>query len=116
MASSNLKPYRPGQSGNPKGRPVGARSKLGEAFLEALQNDFAAHGAAVIVQVRETKPDQYLKVIASILPRELNVSASSLMDDWSDEELAAAIRELNDVIREQSGIDFSTPISKRDVN
>ena len=48
MASSNLKPFRPGQSGNPKGRPVGARSKLGEAFLEALQDDFATHGAAVI--------------------------------------------------------------------
>jgi hypothetical protein len=38
------------------------------------------------------------------------------MDDWSDEELEVAIRELNRVIRDQSGIDFSAPTSKENLN
>lgn len=63
--------WKPGQSGNPAGKPKGARHKLGEAFLEAMHQDFKAYGSAVVAQVREEKPDQYLKVIASILPKQL---------------------------------------------
>ena len=48
----NLKPFKPGQSGNPKGRPKGARNRLGTQFLEALEADFNTHGAQAIAQVR----------------------------------------------------------------
>lgn len=65
------------------GRPKGARAKLGEAFLSALQEDFAEHGVDAIATVRDEKPDQYLKVIASILPKEL---------DLSDETMQAFVR------------------------
>ena len=61
-----------GNSGN-GGRPKGARAKLGEAFLEAMQKDFAQYGVAAVEQVRLEKPDQYLKVIASILPKEIDL-------------------------------------------
>ncbi len=66
--------FKPGQSGNPAGRPKGARHKLGEAFLLALQESFEQYGAETIETVRVEKPDQYLKVVASILPRELDLS------------------------------------------
>ena len=32
----NLIPFKPGQSGNPRGRPRGARNRLGEEFLAEL--------------------------------------------------------------------------------
>ena len=64
-------PFAPGKSGNPAGRPKGARAKLGEEFLKALQADFAKHGAVTVANVRADKPDQYLKVIASLLPKEI---------------------------------------------
>ena len=53
------------------GRKPGSRNKLGEAFIEALSADFEQHGEAVIAAVRIEKPNQYLKVIASILPKEI---------------------------------------------
>lgn len=59
-----------GNSGN-GGRPPGARAKLGEAFIAAIYLDFQAHGAETIIKVRDEKPDQYLKVVASILPKEI---------------------------------------------
>jgi hypothetical protein len=74
-----LKPaWQPGQSGNPAGRPKGARSKLGEEFLKAMLADFEQHGAVVISTVREEKPDQYLKVVASILPKEIEAGEETI--------------------------------------
>ena len=66
-------PWKPGQSGNPKGRPPGSRNKLGEAFVEALYKDFVEHGAKAIVTCRETKPDAYLMIICKVMPKELNL-------------------------------------------
>lgn len=83
--------------GNP-GRPKGSRNKLGEAFIEAMHDDFKANGVGAIVKVRETKPDQYLKVIASILPKDLNINVNS-MDAMTDDELVKRIRDLDATIR-----------------
>lgn len=83
--------------GNP-GRPKGARNKLGEAFIEAMHADFEEHGTEVIARVRADKPDQYLKVIASILPKDLNVNINN-MDDLTDDQLIERIRQLDSAIR-----------------
>lgn len=80
-----LKGYRGGP-----GRSKGSRNKLGEAFIEAMHDDFVKHGVAVIETVRTEKPDQYLKVIAGILPKELNVNAR-VIDDMPDDELVDAL-------------------------
>jgi len=91
---------KPGQVLNPNGRTKGSRNKLGEEFVQALQQDFNQHGPAAIVRVREEKPDAYLKVIASILPKELNVNTNAL-GDMSDDELTAvlaALRALADTV------------------
>src|SRR5262245_37002540 len=67
--------FKPGQSGNPSGRPKGARSRLGEQFIQALVDDFDEHGDAVIKVVRARDPVAYLKVIKDILPREVTLRA-----------------------------------------
>jgi hypothetical protein len=78
--------FLPGNSGF-GGRPKGARNKLGEEFIQALHESFMEHGAETIETVRVEDPTQYVKVIASLLPKELNVKVSEL-DELSDEELS----------------------------
>jgi hypothetical protein len=69
--------FKPGQSGNPKGRPKGARNRLGTAFLEALEADFNEHGIQALQQVRETKPEVYIRVVADLLPKEANINVDA---------------------------------------
>lgn len=80
------------------GRQKGSRNKLGQAFLTDLQEDWETHGKMVIQTVRAEKPDQYLKVVASILPKELNVNVNEF-DELTDDELIARIRQLDATIR-----------------
>ena len=95
---SGLIPFKPGQSGNPKGRTKGSRNKLGEAFIEALHDDFMANGVAAIQVVRAEKPDQYLKVIASLLPKDVNLNINDQYGEMSDDELIDRIRQLDATI------------------
>jgi hypothetical protein len=71
--------------GNP-GRPKGTRVKLGEAFFHALSDDFNEHGAAAIVQVRQEDPSTYIKVVASLMPKEFKIERP--LGELSDVELA----------------------------
>ena len=73
----NLKPFKPGQSGNPKGRPKGARNRLGTQFLEALEADFNKFGSQAIALVREKKPEVYMRVVADLLPKEANINVEA---------------------------------------
>ena len=72
-----LRPFNPGQSGNPRGRPKGARNRLSTQFLEALEADFNEHGAEAIEQVRQKKPEVYIKVVADLLPKEANINVEA---------------------------------------
>jgi hypothetical protein len=70
-------PFKPGESGNPKGRPKGARNRLGTQFLEALEADFNQFGPQAIGQVREKKPDVYMRVVADLLPKEATINVEA---------------------------------------
>ncbi len=85
--------WQPGQSGNPLGRPKGARSKLGEAFLEDFYQDWQQHGKAAIQEVRETRPQDYLKAAVSILPKEVKVIPGDF-DEMTNDELDRRIHAL----------------------
>ncbi|RYE67350.1 MAG: hypothetical protein EOO79_05325 [Oxalobacteraceae bacterium] len=65
--------FKPGQSGNPAGRPKGARAKLAQDFVQAMHESFQSRGRQAIEAVIDEKPDQYLKVMAALCPKEFSL-------------------------------------------
>ena len=68
--------WKPGQSGNPMGRPKGAKNKVSEKFLENLQDNWEKHGVNALEKPAVNDPMQYVKMVASLVPRELKQETS----------------------------------------
>lgn len=75
------------------GRPKGSRQKLGEQFFADLQRAWEAKGPGVIESVLADRPSDLLKVVASLMPKEVSVEMTNQED---------ALRELDDSASEES--------------
>ncbi|CAN7432300.1 hypothetical protein [Mesorhizobium caraganae] len=96
MADRTAPRARPGRKA-PAGTTKRTKKTLGDDFLNAVRADFRAHGAGVIAAVRADKPDQYLKIVQSVLPKDLHVSLDHL-ETLSDDEIRRRIRGLEAVL------------------
>src|SRR5262245_25812653 len=90
--------WKPGTSGNPAGRPRGSRNKLSEEFVAALYGDFQDYGSAAIAACRVEKPDVYVRVIASLLPKDMNIKVQQL-DDLTDDQLMRKLAVLTEMAK-----------------
>ena len=77
------------------GRPRGSRNRLTKDFIEALAKEFAEHGESAIRIVRVESPDVFLKLVASIIPKELAA-------DLAEDEIDSMVEMLQSKLLEQS--------------
>ncbi len=98
MAKSTTS-WKPGESGNPAGRPRGSRDTINEAFLKDLAADWAGDGIKALRNAREERPAEYCRMVANLQPKDQNLSVKN------DDPLSAALLAVN-----------ATPIGLKDEN
>ncbi|TPI47425.1 hypothetical protein FJW05_10600 [Mesorhizobium sp. B2-9-1] len=101
------KPKATQAAATPSPRPKRSRRTLVDDFAAALRADFRAHGAGVIAAVRAEKPDQYLKVVLTLLPKDFSAkdfsepvdAKQTSLEQLSDDEIRNRIRGLEASLR-----------------
>lgn len=85
--------FQPGQSGNPSGRPKGAKSKLQEDFLRDVLLAWEQRGPAAIEGMITQKPHEFVKMVAGLMPKEATLHINNEIE-MTDDELRERIRYL----------------------
>jgi len=78
------RPFRKGESGNPAGRPRGARARFSEAFCKDLLEVWKAKGRTALEIAAETDPVAFIAVCARVLSKEhaLSEKANEDANSW----------------------------------
>jgi hypothetical protein len=82
-------PWQKGQSGNPAGRAIGTKVKLGENFLRDAFAAWTEHGKQAFETMATEEPGKFVQTIAGLLPKEFSVTTNAL----SAAEIAAKLAE-----------------------
>ncbi len=79
--------WKPGESGNPKGKRTGARDKITQAFLNKLDEVWREQGLEALKKAAQDRPAEFCRMIASLLPKDQNLSVKN--DPAGEAHLAA---------------------------
>ncbi len=67
--------FKKGNGGGP-GRPKGAKNKLAEIYLNDLHEVYLEGGKEALEQVKEEQPREFVKLVAQLLPKDLDLKHS----------------------------------------
>src|SRR5262249_6236313 len=83
--------FQQGVSGNPHGNRHRTRHLLNQEFMQALLLHFRQHGKKAIEKVAREQPAAYLKILALLVPREMQIEHTNRIKRRRAEEIEQPI-------------------------
>ena len=95
--------FRQGVSGNPHGNRHRTRHLLNQEFMQALLLNFRHEGKKAIEKVARNQPGVYLKILALLVPREMQIEHTNRIKQMTDEEIEQAIEAIQTMLAARDG-------------
>ena len=95
--------FREGVSGNPHGNRHRTRHLLNQEFMQALLLHFRQHGKKAIEKVARNQPAVYVKILALLVPREMQIEHTNRIKQMTDEEIEQAIEAIQTMLAARAG-------------
>jgi hypothetical protein len=90
--------FRQGVSGNSHGNRHRTRHLLNQEFMQALLLNFRHEGKRAIEKVARNQPAAYLKILALLVPREMQIEHTNRIKQMTDEEIEQAIEAIQTML------------------
>jgi len=95
--------FQQGVSGNPHGNRHRTRHLLNQEFMQALLLHFRSHGKKAIEKVARNQPAVYVKILALLVPREMQIEHTNRIKQMTDEEIEQAIEAIQTMLAARAG-------------
>jgi hypothetical protein len=95
--------FQQGVSGNPGGNRHRTRHLLNQEFMQALLLNFRHQGKKAIEKVARNQPAVYVKILALLVPREMQVEHTNSIKQMTDEQIEQAIEAIQTMLAARAG-------------
>jgi hypothetical protein len=95
----NLTPWKPGQSGNPNGRPIGSRTVFSDNFVRDLASVWSEEGHETVKTAR-TNPAVFFATCARLIPNDVRVTVQQQLPGNLSAEDWAMMREIVEAVKQ----------------
>jgi len=92
--------WKPGQSGNLNGRPVGTRQAFSAGFLRDLAEVWSEEGRETMVKTARTNPAVFFATCARLIPNDVSVTIQQQLPGNLSAEDWAMIREIVEAVKQ----------------
>ena len=98
--SVRSRPFPPGVSGNPNGRPPGhhTRHQFSAAFAADLAETWAEHGKQTMLHTAKHSPEAFFATCARLLPKDVELTIRQNYSGGLDETDLQILRAIRDAI------------------
>src|SRR6516165_2257545 len=79
------------------------RHLLNQEFMQALLMHFRQHGKKAIEKVARNQPAVYVKILALLVPREMQIEDTNRIKQMTDEEIEQAIEGIQTMVGARAG-------------
>jgi hypothetical protein len=100
--------WKPGESGNRLGRPVGSRNAFSQALIADVAASWAEHGPKTLEYVAKADPVRYLGVAVSLVPKDVAVSIQAQLpgqlspEDWLRDRIRTTCAEAKSYVEQEA--------------